>query len=180
MCCALCTHTLTSKLLYLLPAGLLQIVLFLPVEPGPFSGCPSFFFSCCKLLSLHHCQHLHTSAGPWRCGTHMRGTHSSPSRSQQEGTRLLSPVLSPQAPELCQCSFSQHSQGWASKQEHRAPRIRATHRALSIIITIMIYKNKYFSGNCVKLLFRSGEGGEALVMVKTFLDRGKNMPSLWV
>lgn len=57
---------------------------------------------------------------------------------------------------------------------------RATHRALSIIITIMIYKNKYFSGNCVKLLFRSGEGGEALVMVKTFLEGDENMPTLWV
>lgn len=89
-------------------------------------------------------------------------------------------VLLPQAPELCQCPFSQHSRGWVSKREHRATGIRATHWALSIIITIMIYKNKYFSGNCVKLLFRSGEGGEALVMVKTFLEGGENMPTLWV
>lgn len=67
-----------------------------------------------------------------------------------------------------------------SKQEHRATRIRATHPALSIIITIMIYKNKDFSGNCVKLLFRPGEGGKALVMVKTFLEGGENVPTLWV
>lgn len=48
---------------------------------------------------------------------------------------------------------------------------------MSIIITTVIYKNKYFSGNCVKLLLRSGEGEEALVTVKTFLEGGENMPT---
>lgn len=58
----------------------------------------------------------------------------------------------------------------------KATRIRATHWALSIIITIMIYKKNYFSGNCVKLLFSSGEGGGVLA----FLEGGEDMPTLWV
>lgn len=48
----------------------------------------------------------------------------------------------------------------------KATRIRATHWALAIIITIMIYKKNYFSGNCVKLLFSSGEGGGALAFLE--------------
>lgn len=48
---------------------------------------------------------------------------------------------------------------------------------LSIVIAIVIYK-KNFPGNYVKLLFRPREGGGA--MVKTFLERGNDVPTLWV
>lgn len=48
---------------------------------------------------------------------------------------------------------------------------------LSIVITIVIYK-KNFPGNGAKLLFRPSEGGGA--MVKTFLEGGDDVPTLWV
>lgn len=48
---------------------------------------------------------------------------------------------------------------------------------LSIVITIMIYK-KNFPGNSVKLLFIPREGGGA--MVKTFVEGGDDVPTLWV
>lgn len=54
----LCSKHQTSKLLYLLSSCRLQTVL-LPVEPGPFLGCPSFW-SCPKLGPAHLCSQ-HTS-----------------------------------------------------------------------------------------------------------------------
>lgn len=151
-----------------LPAGL-------PGEPSPFLGHPSFS-PCCKLVGLH----LHPCTGAPdkpRVMSH-KANAALAGHSRRVRGCSLTPVLVPQAPELClPGSFLSTPPGMGEQQEHRATRIRATHPALSVIITIMIYKNKYFSGNCVKLLLRSGEGGEALVMVKTFLEGGENMPT---
>lgn len=111
---------------------------------------------------------------------------ASPSRSQQEGTEaaLVCPVALPTTEGLKLLSYasvmlsflwsflSASPEMGEQMRAHRATRIRATQWALSIIITIMIYKKNYFSGNCVKLLFRSGEGGGTQVPAKTFLEGG--------
>lgn len=68
------------------------------------------------------------------------------------------------------------SPGWGSKQQHKKT---ATDWALSIIITIMLYKN-VFSGNCVKL-YISGRGCGALAPGnKDLLGRGLCPFTLWV
>lgn len=50
-------------------------------------------------------------------------------------------------------TFSHSPRGRLSQQQYKEPQENSHTWALSIILTIMIYKKVFFSGNCDKLLY---------------------------
>lgn len=114
--------------------------------------------------SLHHC----LCPSPWPSERACTGTRSDRSGEDAAAEALSRAKAFPgrlwqagnEAGEFCSwvttalpTTFSHSPRGWLSQQQHKEPQENSHTWALSIILTIMIYKKVFFSGNCDKLLY---------------------------